>query len=158
MTAGENEPSGGLDRSDSPDTTNGSKTRRRRLKRAAVKVDTQPSLLTAASALRRRLPGDDRFGDALSTAGSHPAEVVARGVSALQPGRQSVSQELGLAGLQVWQSLSEAAGRGRGDRELVILFTDLVGFSALGPASRRRGDARAAARGGFGPRTGRHHA
>jgi adenylate cyclase len=138
MTTGEHEPSGGLDRPETPDTTNGSETRRRRLKRAAVKVDTQPSLLTAASALRRRLPGDDRFGDTLSTAGSHPAEVVARGVSALQPGRQSVTQELGLAGLQVWQSLSEAAGRGRGDRELAILFTDLVGFSAW---ALRAGDA-----------------
>jgi adenylate cyclase len=56
--------------------------------------------------------------------------MVGRGVSALQPKRKSVVQELGLAGLQVWQSLSEAAGRGRGERQMAILFTDLVGFSA----------------------------
>lgn len=101
-----------------------------RLRRFALKVDTQPALLTAAERLRRRLPGDERFGDPLSTAGTEAVEVVARGVSALQPRRRSVVQELGLAGLQVWQSLSEAAGRGHGELEVAILFTDLVGFSS----------------------------
>jgi len=57
-------------------------------------------------------------------------QVIARGVSALQPERDSVVKELGLAGLQLWQSLSEAAGRGRGEHEMALLFTDLVGFSA----------------------------
>jgi adenylate cyclase len=112
--------------------------RRQRLRRLVREVDTQPQLLSAAERLRRRLPGDERFGDTLSTAGRHPAEIVARGVSALQPDRRSLSQELGLAGLQVWQSLSEATGRGRGDRELAILFTDLVGFSRW---ALRAGDA-----------------
>jgi adenylate cyclase len=59
-----------------------------------------------------------------------PVQVIARGVSALQPERDSVAKELGLAGLQLWQSLSEAAGRGRGELELALLFTDLVGFSS----------------------------
>jgi adenylate cyclase len=31
--------------------------------------------------------------------------------------------------LALWQRLSEAQGRGRGDRELAILFTDLEGYS-----------------------------
>lgn len=31
---------------------------------------------------------------------------------------------------QVWQALAERAGRGRGDAELTLLFTDLVGFSS----------------------------
>ena len=57
-------------------------------------------------------------------------EVIGRGVSALQPGRESVTKELGLSALQVWQSLSEATGRGRGDLEMAVLFTDLVGFSS----------------------------
>jgi adenylate cyclase len=38
-------------------------------------------------------------------------------------------REAGLGALQVWQSFSEARGRGRGERELAIVFTDLVGFS-----------------------------
>ncbi len=101
-----------------------------RVRRAAVRIDTQPTLLSAARRLRRRLPGDERFGDPLSTAGLTPVELVARGVSALQPERESVAQELGLAGLQLWQSLSEATGRGRGEVPMALLFTDLVGFSS----------------------------
>ncbi|HWE10920.1 MAG TPA: adenylate/guanylate cyclase domain-containing protein [Solirubrobacteraceae bacterium] len=101
-----------------------------RLRRLAVQVDSHESLLTAARRLRRELPGDEQFGDPLSTAGAQPVEVIGRRVSALQPERKSVLQELGLAGLQVWQSLSEAAGRGRGDQEMAVMFTDLVGFSS----------------------------
>jgi adenylate cyclase len=100
------------------------------LKGAAVSLDTQPALLAVACRLRRRLPGDETFGDLLSTAGVTPVQVLARSVSALRPGRESFVKELGLAGLQVWQSLSEATGRGRGDLELAILFTDLVDFSS----------------------------
>ena len=95
-----------------------------------MRIDTQPALLAAARRLRRRLPGDERFGDPLSTAGLTPVELVARGVSALQPERESFVQEVGLAGLQLWQSLSEATGRGRGEVEMALLFTDLVGFSS----------------------------
>ena len=93
-------------------------------------MDTRPGLLSFARRLRTRLPGDERFGDPLSTAGETPVQVIARGVSTLQPERESVAKELGLAGLQLWQSLSEATGRGMGDRELAVLFTDLVGFSS----------------------------
>lgn len=32
--------------------------------------------------------------------------------------------------MQAWQALSERQGRGAGDRELAILFTDLVGWSS----------------------------
>jgi adenylate cyclase len=96
----------------------------------AKRVDTSPALLAAARRFRRGLPGDERLGDPLSTAGLTPVEAVARSVSSLSPDRESVVQEVGLAGLQVWQSLSEAAGRGRGDLELALLFTDLVGFSS----------------------------
>jgi adenylate cyclase len=102
----------------------------KRVRRAAQRVDTSPSLLAAARRVRSRLPGDEKFGDPLSTAGQTPVEVVARSVSALSPERESVVQEIGLAGLQVWQSISEATGRGRGDQELALLFTDLVGFSS----------------------------
>ena len=104
--------------------------RAKRFRAAAARVDSEPTLLAAARRLRRRLPGDERFGDPLSTSGVKPVQVVARGVSALRPERESVVHELGLASLQIWQSLSEAAGRGRGEVELAILFTDLVGFSS----------------------------
>jgi adenylate cyclase len=102
----------------------------RSLKRAATRLDTQPKLLDSVRKLRQRLPGDEKFGDPLSIAGDAPVEVVARSVSAFVPERESVLSEVGFAGLQVWQSLSEATGRGRGDVELALLFTDLVGFSS----------------------------
>jgi adenylate cyclase len=102
-----------------------------RIRAAAVQADSAPSLLAVARWLRKRLPGDERFGDPLSTAGDAPPEVLARQVSALQRrDRPSVAHELGLGALQVWQGLSEAAGRGRGTDEVALLFTDLVGFSS----------------------------
>ncbi|MGZ6791962.1 MAG: adenylate/guanylate cyclase domain-containing protein, partial [Mycobacteriales bacterium] len=44
--------------------------------------------------------------------------------------RPRATQELGLGALQVWQALVERTGRGAGDAELTLLFTDLVGFSS----------------------------
>jgi len=43
--------------------------------------------------------------------------------------RPSVLKEVGFSALQVWQYLSESQGRGHGDKEVAILFTDLAGFS-----------------------------
>jgi adenylate cyclase len=101
-----------------------------RARAAAVRADSHPTALRAARWLRTRLPGDDRFGDPLSTAGGAPVEVLGREVSALQPPRPSAVHELGLGALQLWQGLSEASGRGRGTEEVALLFTDLVGFSS----------------------------
>jgi adenylate cyclase len=97
---------------------------------AFLRVGAQPALLDAVRRLRRRLAGDDRFNDALTTTGTKRVEVLAQGVSTLPPERDSVAQEIGLAGLQVWQSLSEATGRGRGEQPLALMFTDLVDFSS----------------------------
>jgi len=131
---------GDLDREEIEEAAREGVERVSRLRAAAQRLDGDPMLLAAARRLRQRLPGDERFGDPLSTAGEAPVQVVARGVSALRLERASVVQELSLAGLQIWQSLSEAAGRGRGDVEMAILFTDLVGFSSW---ALRAGDAAA---------------
>src|SRR3954452_9821375 len=96
----------------------------------AVQTDTNPQLLKAAKWVRTRLPGDSELGDALSTAGDEPSLVLARRLNELGATRPSATRELGLGALQVWQALSEAQGRGRGEREVAILFTDLVEFSA----------------------------
>jgi adenylate cyclase len=124
-------------------------------------MDTKPGLLAFARRLRGRLPGDERFGDPLSTAGETPVQVIGRGVSALQPERDSVVKELGLASLQLWQSLSESTGRGLGDRELAVLFTDLVGFSSWaleagdGPAVELLREVGTAVEGAIQDRSGR---
>jgi len=100
-----------------------------RLARAARRLDKQPKLLTAAKLARELLPGDSRFGDPLSTAGREGPHVAGRRLSALTAERPGVSRELGLSALQVWQALSEVQGRGRGDEDLTILFTDIADYS-----------------------------
>jgi adenylate cyclase len=82
----------------------------------------------AVRLMRELLPGDAELGDPLSTAGEQPQHLLARRVA--ETGTQRpVARELGLGALQVWQAFSEAQGRGRGDTEVAILFTDLVDFS-----------------------------
>jgi adenylate cyclase len=93
-------------------------------------LDARPALGAAMASVRRALPGDPRFGDSLSTAGSVPAQVAGRWTSRLRGGRLGMIGEVGLAALQVadW-----AGGDGRVDGarpELTILFTDLAGYSA----------------------------
>lgn len=72
-------------------------------------ADSQPGLLKAAAVARKALPGDDELGS---------------------EGGESLAREAGLTALQLWQSVSEAQGRGRGEVDVTILFTDLVDFSA----------------------------
>jgi adenylate cyclase len=97
--------------------------------RAARRLDASPALLTAARLARELLPGDSDFGDPLSTSGPEQPQLVGRRIAELTARRPGVLREAGLSALQVWQAISEAQGRGRGDRELAIAFTDLVDFS-----------------------------
>jgi adenylate cyclase len=102
---------------------------RRRVAARLRTVDTDPRLVEAARRARWRLPGDERYGDPLSTAGDRPAHLLGQRVAALNGDRPSALRELGLGAIQVWQALSEAQGRGHGTTEVAILFTDVAGFS-----------------------------
>lgn len=104
-------------------------TRVARLAERVRRLDTKPGLIRASQRVRRMLPGDERYGDPLSTAGDEPTQVVGARIAELTAERPSTLRELGLGAVQVWQALSEAQGRGQGDREMTILFTDLVDFS-----------------------------
>ncbi len=95
----------------------------------ARRLEGHPKLLTAAKLARELLPGDSSYGDPLSTAGGGQAGAVGRRLSDLTAERPGILREAGMSALQVWQAVSESRGRGRGDRELAIVFTDLVDFS-----------------------------
>lgn len=103
---------------------------RRRVAAALRHADTHPRLVDAARDARGRLPGDERYGDPLSTAGAEPAHLLGQRIATLNVDRPSALRELGLGALQVWQALSEAQGRGQGAEEVAIVFTDLVDFSS----------------------------
>ncbi|MFD1815210.1 adenylate/guanylate cyclase domain-containing protein [Rhodococcus gannanensis] len=92
-------------------------------------LDSAPGVVDAVRRVRRALPGDPSFGDPLSTAGPGGARAVARVADRLLDDRPGASREVGLGALQVWQALLERTGRGRGTREMTLVFTDLVGFS-----------------------------
>ena len=95
-----------------------------------ARVDQHPTLVRVARRLRGMLPGDDEFGDPLSTAGPKQLHMVGRRFAELTAERPGVLREAGLSALQVWQAMGEAQGRGRGTERLAIVFTDLVEFSA----------------------------
>jgi adenylate cyclase len=91
--------------------------------------ERQVKLMTALKLARELLPGDSRYGDPLSTAGNAPPQQAGRRLGELASERPGVLKEAGLSALQVWDAVARTAGRQRGTDELVIAFTDLVGFS-----------------------------
>jgi adenylate cyclase len=101
-----------------------------KLRDGAQRMDSSEKLVTAAKLLRELMPGDSRFGDPLSTAGAESPQVLARRMTKLTEKRPGVLHEAGMSALQMWQAVSEAQGRGRGDDEVAIVFTDLAEFSS----------------------------
>lgn len=99
-----------------------------------VEVDEPGSsrmeLLTKlAKGARRVLPGDSEFGDPLSTGGDQPSQLMGRRIAELTEDRPSFLRELGLGTLQVYEALAEGGWGERGETEVTVVFTDLVGFS-----------------------------
>ncbi len=86
-------------------------------------------MVETAAHLRQRLPGDDRVGDRLSTARGRPTDLAVRHLVGLRSESQGVMGELGLGAVQLWQALAESQGRGRGEVDVAVMFTDLAGFS-----------------------------
>jgi adenylate cyclase len=73
--------------------------------------------------------GEERIDHGLSSVRGHPVDVAFRQLAALRAEEPGVAGELGAAVLQSWQRLAEAQGRGRGEVDVAVLFTDLVSFS-----------------------------
>ena len=87
------------------------------------------AMVKAMKRLRTMLPGDPEFGDQLSTGGEEGAEVLARRLAEATSERPSLLREAGLSALQVWQAMGDSQRARVGEKELVIVFTDLVDFS-----------------------------
>lgn len=102
----------------------------RTLSEWASAVNGHRPLVDGLRRVRRALPGDPAFGDPLSTAGPGSARAIARIADRTLDDQPGASREMSLGALQLWQALLERTGRGRGNSEVTIVFTDLVGFSS----------------------------
>lgn len=91
-------------------------------------TNRNPDVIGLIRRARRALPGDPDFGDPLSTAGEGGPQAAARAADRLLE-REAATREVSLATLQLWQALTERVSGRRGDGEVTIVFTDLVGFS-----------------------------
>ncbi len=100
------------------------------VQRGARRLDRSPRVVELVRRARRALPGDHGFGDPLSVAGDGGARAVARAADRAFPDAHGAAKEAGLAALQVWQAVREWSGRGEGDAEVTLVFTDLVAFSS----------------------------
>lgn len=102
---------------------------RRVVRRGMQAIDKNEALLAFVRRMRKRLPGDEDFGDPLSTARFGHLEAANQQWTELTENRPGVVREIGRGALQLWQSVLETGGHDHGDRELTVVFTDLVGFS-----------------------------
>jgi class 3 adenylate cyclase len=93
------------------------------------RTNHSPAVIAMVRRMRRALPGDPDFGDPLSAAGVGGPSAAARAADRLLQ-RDVASREVSLAGLQVWQALTERVSGKPANREVTLVFTDLVGFSA----------------------------
>jgi class 3 adenylate cyclase len=87
-----------------------------------------PAVIAFIKRARRVLPGDPDFGDPLSADGVGGPRAAARAADRLLD-RDAASKEVSLAGLQVWQALTERVSGRPANPEVTLVFTDLVGFS-----------------------------
>lgn len=101
----------------------------RRLADNARKLNRSPRLLSAARRTREWALGEQRIEHGLSSVRGRPSDVAFRQLAALRAEEPGIAGELGAAVLQSWQRLAEAQGRGRGEVDVAVLFTDLVRFS-----------------------------
>lgn len=91
-------------------------------------TNRSPGVVDFVKRARRVLPGDPDFGDPLSVAGVGGPRAAARAADRLLD-HYAASREVSLAGLQVWQALTERVSGRPANHEVTLVFADLVGFS-----------------------------
>lgn len=108
---------------------NGEEKLPRRLADGARRLNRNPRLVELARRRRQRAMGEEAA-EPPSSLESHPADHAVHQLAVLRGDRPGFLGELGMTALQAWQRLAESQARGRGDVDVVIFFTDLVGFSS----------------------------
>jgi len=78
---------------------------------------------------RKMLPGDQDFGDPMSTGGEQASQQLGRRIAEISDDRPSALREVGLGALQVYEALASGDWAAEGEIELTVVFTDLVDFS-----------------------------
>jgi class 3 adenylate cyclase len=93
-------------------------------------LNRNPALVRSARRARVLTMGDDRVDDRLSAPQGRTIDLAFRQLAALRTEEPGVVGELGATVLQGWQRLAESQGRGRGEVDIAVLFTDVVDFSS----------------------------
>ena len=73
--------------------------------------------------------GEERTAERLLRALGRPTGLATHELATLQSESRGALGEIGLLSLHAWQRVAESGRRGRGTRDVAVLFTDLVGFS-----------------------------
>ncbi|HEV2727862.1 MAG TPA: hypothetical protein VGV34_06180, partial [Solirubrobacterales bacterium] len=100
-----------------------------RIAAGARRLNRNPKLVELARRRRQRAMGEEAA-EPPSSLDSHPADHAVHQLAVLRGDQPGFVGELGMTALQAWQRLAETQARGRGDVDVAILFTDLVGFSS----------------------------
>jgi len=101
-----------------------------RMAASVRRLNRHSALVGGVRGIRRRVLGDEQLPDRLSTEPGSRADLALRELLALRSQAPGVLGEVGLTALQAWQRLAESRGRGRGEVDVAVLFTDLAGFSS----------------------------
>src|SRR2546423_14493174 len=109
-----------------------------RIADGARNLDKHPRLVVAAKIARELLPGDSRYGDPLSTAGSTQPDVVGRRLADVTAERPGLLREAGLSALQGWEGGSRGQGGGRGQGEVGVVLSQPLGVFGRGVAAGGR--------------------
>jgi len=103
--------------------------RRERAALAARRLNRNPKLLKAVRRVREAALGEECT-DPLAASVERRSDIAVRRLASLRSDEPGLMGELGMTVLQGWQTVAEAQGRGRGEVDVAVVFTDLVGFSS----------------------------
>ena len=98
-------------------------------------LNRQRRLAAPVRRIREWVMGEERTAERLLSVIGRPADLAVHELAALESESRGILGEIALMGARALQRIAESQGRGRGVRDVAVLFTDLVGFSEWALAS-----------------------